>query len=258
MPAMDGALDADPFDGVDSSGGTSEMPALDESLHQAISDAGQDAAETAEINRDELDLGGLDLDDLEATGQNEALTDTGVNEVFDDLGDTGKHSEPDETAMVDEELLDATGHTQVLSDSMGVDTIEQLGDGDATMLAPGLGVDETVAALSGEAETLLAPLDDDEEDFDFAKTEALPADTYAGNPETDETVAAPTIAATDMDLDLDDLTAALQVSEVNDTVEQIRDDATVEQPRPSLADETSEIPTMALAPEDFSLSLIHI
>ena len=62
----------------------------------------------------------------------------------------------------------------------------------------------------------------------------------------------PAVAETDVDLDLDDLTAALQVSESGDTVEQVRDDATVEQPRPSLSDETAEVPTMSLAPDAMS------
>jgi pilus assembly protein FimV len=55
-----------------------------------------------------------------------------------------------------------------------------------------------------------------------------------------------------MDLDLDDLTAALAVSDVGDTIEQPRDDATVEQPRPTMPEETAEVPTMSIAPEDMS------
>jgi pilus assembly protein FimV len=66
-----------------------------------------------------------------------------------------------------------------------------------------------------------------------------------------------------MDLDLDDLTAALKVSEVGDTVNQVRDDATVEQPRIKrsedvdldvgmMVDEDDSSTTQALAPEDLS------
>ena len=62
----------------------------------------------------------------------------------------------------------------------------------------------------------------------------------------------PSVAETDVDLDLDDLTAALQVSEVGDTVEQPRDDATVEQPRPRVDDVTTEVPTVSLGPDDLS------
>src|SRR5690606_20494993 len=67
----------------------------------------------------------------------------------------------------------------------------------------------------------------------------------------------------DLDLDLDDLTAALRVSE-GDTVDQPRDDATVERPRLRKADVVDldfgdlmgdggdEAPTEALSPDDLS------
>ena len=95
-------------------------------------------------------------------------------------------------------------------------------------------------------------MDDEEGDFDFAKTEALPPEAFSGITDVDATRETPAIAETDVDLDLDDLTAALQVSEIGDTIEQPRDEATVEQPRPTISDETSEVPTMSLAPEDMS------
>lgn len=257
-------------------GGTSELPTLDESLNQAISDSGQDADATAEINIDELDLGGVGLDDLEVTGQNEALSATGLNEAFIDPADaTGKNpeidanatgvvkgldlSDPESSGMrlaadetgqnpaasaevdIDASLLEATGVTQVLNEEMAADLAGDLSDTDATLMAPG---------LADDAETMMASLDDD--DFDFAKTEALPPEAFSGNADTGASAETAAIAATDVDLDLDDLTAALQVSEIGDTVEQPRDDVTVEQPRPTLADETAEVPTMSLAPEDMS------
>ena len=89
-------------------------------------------------------------------------------------------------------------------------------------------------------------------------TEALPKDVFSSDMSIDETGRIPNLAgSTDMDLDLDDLTAALKVSEVGDTVNQIRDDATVEQPRirPGSVngDDTGETGvTQALAPEDLS------
>ena len=275
--------------------GTSELPSLDESLEEAASDSGFDAASTAEINLDDLDLdvdglaetelASLD-DELEETGTNEALEDTGVNETLvDTAAATGKNPEidPNETGVresldlgdlddleatgemrlaadetgaspmldpldtgevaievgIDDSLLDATGITQVLGDDLAVETAsdveEIIGDEEATMLAS---MDEP-----------------DEEEFDFAKTEALPPEAFTGNTDLDETGEMPAVAETDVDLDLDDLTAALQVSESGDTVEQIRDDATVEQPRPSLSDETAEVPTMSLAPDDMSEDL---
>ena len=45
------------------------------------------------------------------------------------------------------------------------------------------------------------------------------------------------------------------MSEIGDTIEQPRDDATVEQPKPSMSDETAEVPTMNLAPEDMTSDL---
>ncbi len=284
MPSPDDATTESPtieqqFAGMDN---TSELPSLDDSFGEAAAGSGRDAEATAEINLDELDLDvdGLaetelaSLDDLDETGTNEILSEdlaeitgknpeidldaTGVQEAFDaddaglgdeidldlgdvadDIGSTGLRLAPDETgrmptmdAAEEDDLLDATGHTQILSDDMAVDTatdVTELGDDDMTMLAPG-----------------------DDEEFDFAKTEALPPDAFTGGASLDETSEMPGVAQTDVDLDLDDLTAALQVSEVGDTVEQPRDDATVEQPRPSLDDETAEVPTMALGPEDMS------
>lgn len=260
--------------------GTAELPSLDASLGDAISASGQDAEATAEINLDDLDL---DIDGLAETelASLDDLDETGQNAVLDDLADvTGKNPEvdpddtgvrqgleandyidpdatgemrlaPDETGKnplvdaesehettdvdLDESLLDATGLTQVLSDDLAVDT--------GTDLNKNLADDEA---------TLLAPMDEDGDDFDFAKTEALPPEVFTGNSNLDDTSASQTIASTDVDLDLDDLTAALQSSDVGDTVEQVRDDETVEQPRPSVSDETSSLPTMELAPGEMS------
>ncbi len=285
--------------------GTSELPSLDEeSLQQAISGSAQDAAATAEINLDDLDLDvdGLaetevaSLDDLDITGQSEALFDTGVNEALGDLdldldlgGETGRNPEIDPQATgvqealesgsgvdvedidfddlddalstatgmrfavdetgqnpvvtaesdgepaeisVDQDLLEATGLTQVLSEDMSVETATDLAEG-----------------LSDSDETMLAQID---EDFDFASTEALPVDVFAGGSDSEATVESPTIAQTDVDLDLDNLTAALQVSEIGDTIEQFRDDATVEQPRPTLDEDTADVATIALTPDDMS------
>jgi pilus assembly protein FimV len=125
------------------------------------------------------------------------------------------------------------------------------------MLASGVGGDDTESAISDEAATMLAPMDEDEGDFDFAKTEALPKNVFSPDMSTDDTGRMPGLAgSTDMDLDLDDLTAALKVSEVGDTINQIRDDATVQQPRlrPGAAGDDNDATgvTQSLAPEDLS------
>lgn len=277
LPSLDESLGQAIADSGQDADATAEIN-LDE-----LDLGGSELEETEVSGFDDLDITGTN-ESLSDTGINEALTDlnaetgrnpevdpnaTGIQQGLDpsatglvegldlsDLDDSGMRLAPDETGQnpmvsaeedVEDNLLDATGHTQVLSDDMAVDTAagldDQISDADATMLAPGLG-DE-------EPETLLAPLDDDD-DFDFAKTEALPAEAFSGDPDLEATAETPAIAETDVDLDLDDLTAALQVSEVGDTVEQPRDDATVEQPRPTMQDDTAEVPTMSLGPEDIS------
>jgi FimV-like protein len=216
---------------------------------------------------------------LDATGIQEALDATGIQEALDATGELPSLADDEATQMasldddheedtdvgIDTSLLDATGQTQILTEDMAVDTITglnpNLSDGDATMLAPAYGEEDSFESASEDAATLLAPLDEDEHegDFDFAKTEALPKDVFSPDMSTDDTGRMPGLAgSTDMDLDLDDLTAALKVSEVGDTINQVRDDATVEQPRirpgqMDQIDDTAETGiTQALSPEDLS------
>jgi pilus assembly protein FimV len=146
----------------------------------------------------------------------------------DETGVNPAQTLAEETA-IDEDLLAATGRTQVLPDDYAVETFgddSPLSDNDKTMLASSLR----------------------SEDFDFAKTEALPPGTYPGDDDaTGETTA---LASTDMDLDLDDLTEALHRTDKGDTVEQPRDDRTVEHRRLQVDDETDE--TLAFSPDDLS------
>jgi len=197
---------------------------------------------------DALDLGDLDdLNDLESTGMRLAPDETGRMPMLDVEAEMKARAD----SSLDADLLDATGYTQVLGDDMAVktsaDVETDLGSDDATMLAPGYGDEDTQVAP--DSETMLAPTDDDE-DTEFAKTEALPADVFADKSSLDETGEMPAVAGTELDLDLDDLTAALQASEIGDTLDQIRDDETVEQPRPSPSEETAEVRTMSPAADD--------
>ncbi len=260
---------------------TGELPSIDDTLGTAIETSGQSADETAEIELDDLglDLQGLDgldetevaslddLDDSEATGTQDVLEDeiTGVNEVLPDAEATQVASDIATDVGIDSNLLDATGVTQVLSEDFTIETLsdvaEHLADDQATMLAP-LDDDDTGTDLGDDDKTMLAGLDDDddEDDFDFAKTEALPAEAFDSMSSLDETGEMPAIAGNDVDvdLDLDDLTAALQVSEVGDTIQQMRDDATIEQPRPDiseLAEEDDFSPTMNLDAGEMSADL---
>jgi pilus assembly protein FimV len=242
-------------------------------------DADDDLAATGRNPAVDTDAGtgiheALNVEDaLAASSETEiAATDaTSRNPTLADIEDTGIG------AAIDTSLLDATGQTQVLTDDMAVETASEIediiSDQDKTLLVPA--DDDSSEGLPEDAETLLAPLDDEDsggdestvlsgsdEDFDFAKTEALPKDVFMGNDPKEDTGELPGIAETDMDLDLDDLTAALRVSEVGDTVDQLREDETVEHPRPSGNDADLDVgdtdeeedsdPTTRLAPEDVS------
>jgi pilus assembly protein FimV len=234
----------------------------DTNLNEALEDAAEATGRNPEL-------------DLEATGEHASLDidDTGLNEKLDIDEILSATSEmrlaADETGQnpllqqvgegneldFDESLLEATGRTQILPDEFLVD--------------PGADGEPDEGGIADDAETLLASLDEDEPegeadetvlestlseeaDFDFAKTEALPPDFFAGSTELDETGENPAIASTDVDLDLDDLTAALKVSEMGDTVDMPRDDATVEHLRPDFdeADEAFDAPAMSLSEDE--------
>ncbi len=161
---------------------TSELPAVSMDNGDMRSD------QTAEIDLDDL---GLDLDSLEESGERSATV------LHLRSGDDAKD--------LDDDLLDRTGETQVLSDE------------DATLLAPSSSYDTT----GDEDATMMAPVDPD-----FAATEALPENE---DDDTESTGRMPALGGTDVDLDLDDLTAALKRSDLGD-LDTPRDDDTVEQP----------------------------
>ncbi len=258
--------DIDEFTGEDEDDITASQKILDSTgIDEVLEDSTEATGRNPELDPD-------------ATGVHERMDadDTGVNEELDIEEALSQTSEmrlaPDETGQnplmqqveeatdvgFDETLLDATGRTQILPEDFAVETATDVASEDK--VTP----DEVIP---DEAETLLASLDDEEDeetvlartlneeaDFDFAKTEALPPDVFTGSMDLDETGEMPAVASTDVDLDLDDLTAALKVREMGDTVDMPRDDATVEHVRPGFeeSDETSEVPTMSLSPDDMS------
>jgi pilus assembly protein FimV len=242
-----------------------------------------------------------DFSDIDETSESRALQmdDTGRNTGLldnDEDADTGVHESVDmddttdatsEMPALDEEtgknpalldstdveldfdtsLLDATGHTQILSDDYFDETGKDIEDDDKTKLSP---------AFDDNAETMLASIDEEDYaataaltgkdvggDFDFAKTEALPKDAFGRNGAADEETGEMPVGSTDLDLDLDDLTSALRFSE-GDTVDQPRDDPTVEQRLEgrdhNLVDLDvggadgmgDDAPTEALSPDDLS------
>ena len=180
-----------------------------------------DTAESPTINEERDASGELpDVEDL--TDKNLALPDE-VSDVGEDT-DVG----------IDTSLLDVTGQTQVLSDDAAVDTASDIGaslpDDDQTMFAD---------AADDAADTLVSPLGEDEStvltpDIDFddpGGMAALPKDAFTGSASMDDTGEMPSIAgSTDLDLDLDDLTAALQISKVGDAAADARNDDTAELP----------------------------
>jgi pilus assembly protein FimV len=250
----------------------------DETAEINLDDLGLDVdsmAETELASLDDLDstgkmeaLTGHELDEIDedgssVTGKNPEIDvdATGLQEALEADEDTGINESLSSTGLgeaLDESLLDATGVTQVLSADHAVETTTDAeADAeaeDSTMLATTLGTEPLGESLPDDAETMLASLDEDDAgdaDFDFAKTEALPKDAFTGDFAMDETGEMPAVASTDVELDLDDLTAALEVSEAGDTVEQPRDDATVEYPRPELSDDDA-VGTVSIEPGDMS------
>ncbi|HSM30462.1 MAG TPA: FimV/HubP family polar landmark protein, partial [Woeseiaceae bacterium] len=260
--------DIEDFDDVDDDDVTASQKILDPaSLDETPEDSTEATGRNPEVDPDATGVQeGFDADDTSLNEEldiEQALSRTSEMRLASD--ETGQNplmqraDEDDTDIGFDESLLEATGRTQILPEDFAVETTTDAGD------------DEDV--IPDEAETLLASLDDEDDDvggdddetvlsrtlsedadFDFAKTEALPPDVFTGNMDLDETGEMPAVASTDVDLDLDDLTAALKVSEMGDTVDMPRDDATVEHVRPSFddSDETSEVPTMSLSPDDMS------
>lgn len=241
VASLDEARTADATAEIDLDDLGLDLDAMQSSLNDDLADdALDDTSRSMALDADDLAETGRNeaLEDDDATGTNEAVSATGLHSALDEtLAATGElpQIDPGETSDVefDASLLDATGQTQILSEDFAVET------------GTGSNIER---ALADDEATLLAPLDEDSApgSFDFAKTEALPDDAFAGDATGDLPSIAP--GSTDMDLDLDDLTAALKLS-AGDTVNQVRDDATVEQPRPVPrdADVTEEI-----APERLS------
>ena len=114
-------------------------------------------------------------------------------------------------------------------------------DGEKTIPADPLDGDDDPAPASGDdLETLVAPLDDEATTLadtgasELADSAALPDDVDSADSSTEATGEMPSVSgSTDLDLDLDDLTAALKISEIGETVVKpkiVDDAATVEQP----------------------------
>ncbi len=174
---------------------------------------------------DELDYQAQNLEDTaesQTVEADESLAATGEMPVLEDITDTNFAIPGEDTDVgIDASLLDATGQTQVLSEDKPIesasDAAAPLSDDDMTMRAP----------LDADESTVLT----DASEFGIEHTEALPKESFSSDMSMDETGEVPSLAgSTNIDLDLDDLTGVLEVSEVGDTIDQGRDAPTVEQP----------------------------
>jgi pilus assembly protein FimV len=236
------------FSDLDATSERRAQPDFDETgKNVGLADDDEDADTGVHVRFDTDDATG-------ATSEMPALDEeTGKNPALEDRDLDGTDVEVD----IDTSLLDATGQTQILSDD------------EMTTLSP---------AFDNNAETTLSSIDDDEDyaetaaltgkdigsDFDFAKTEALPKDAFARNGGADDETGEMPVGSTDLDLDLDDLTSALRYSE-GDTVDQPRDDPTIEQRLGGNGDHNfvdldvgdldggdDDAPTEALSPDELS------
>ncbi len=216
---------------------------------------GMDDSQIAGDDDIEDQISGLDdtsesqgIDDLTMTGKNLAIdaddmAETGEIPALEDATDTNlalpeTKSIDDTDVEIDIGLLDATGQTQALSDDMAVQTGADLGaslsDDDETLLA----------SLSSDESTVLAP----DVDLDFAKTQEL-----------DETGEMPTLGGeTTPDVDLDDLTGILEVTQVGEAgVDQTAETAQMPHvtqtdidPDDINLDFGDDSPTLAASPDD--------
>jgi pilus assembly protein FimV len=265
---------------------TIETPTIEQPASFGRKDVATDA--TAEIDLDDL---GLDLSDLAASGLGDLdddvpsglgdldpTTESGVLAANDDetTGRNPRLAEVDETLSATSEmpgLDEATGKNPAIrheaeDTDLDIDATLRARTGRTRVVS-----DEMESTIGDDDKTLLARVDDEEyvattalsnrdldTDFDFAKTEALDKSAF----ETEATGQMPKLGGDgDLDLDLDDLTSALRYSE-GDTVDQPRDDATVEKPRLRKADVIDldfgdlmgdggdDAPTEALSPDELS------
>lgn len=229
---------------------TQESPTLEQPRMSAPGGGveGLEADATREIDLDDLglDLEGLDVDlsdeDLEVTGLGEAVIDLGDADQADATAvapaPAREQPQVDEDAEDAEDLLSATGITQVLDERRLADDFEDdttLGDDDATRLAPSLTEDEQTrlaTALWDDEATRLADTLDEEQAIDRGAATAridvgeLPAADASGEHAPGEH-------------------AAEDVDERGDTalfpaITESDGDSTVEQPRPGASGDDAE------------------
>ncbi|MEM8982009.1 MAG: FimV/HubP family polar landmark protein [Pseudomonadota bacterium] len=237
-PTVERLIDDDPtverpVDG----GATQETPTIES---PAVDDRVPRSDETAEIDLDDL---GLDLDGIEDSAEKSAIINLADIEELDiDSSIETLGVSPDDIPPVGE--ADPTLQHPASGDSV-------------TVLAPGSAASNDTAA-AGDADTLLAPVDlDDSLIASASDDETLLAEESGFLDSNDAggttTGRVPVISDDDVDLDLDDLTAALQKTDFGQLEDSI--DATVERPLESPHQNDLEQDVMAESLADDPLDL---
>jgi pilus assembly protein FimV len=179
----------------------------------------------------------------DATGTGEALDHDNID--MDTMASTERlrvMAREDDTAIVVVEQESATDEDDLsLLDTLDVPAFDPAQPTESAQEEAAAARVDAVDLLGGaDLETLVAPLDDEATTLadagasELADSAALPDDVDSADSSTEATGEMPGVSgSTDLDLDLDDLTAALKVSEIGETSAKTKivdDAATVEQP----------------------------
>ena len=234
-PTVERLVDDDPTveRPMDDGAATQETPTIESPAVGASNDAPR-TDETAEIDLDDL---GLDLAGLDETNERSAIVDMSdidelnIDSSIETLGiGSADSAEADETLGIGGAALGEAD-----------ETLSQPSSGDSvTVLAPG-----TPASNDAGEDTMLAPVDINDSLIASAADETLMADEFAENNDigVESTGRVPVISGDDLDLDLDDLTAALQKTDFANMDDAA--DATIERPLASAHQSDLEEDVMA-------------
>jgi pilus assembly protein FimV len=225
------------------------VPLLEAEATLASLDEATDAVADIDLDDLDLDLDGLDLPQTAA--DDEDVTTLASLEDLEDATDAIAEIDLDDLDLD----LDGLGLPQADADNDDVATLANLDELDEATDAiaeidfddldlDGLAAPQT-AADDDEATTLT-----DDDDADFAAADGQPKDLLTGNGSMDESGEMPGLAdSTEIDLDIDNLTAAMKIMEVGGTaMNQLGADTTVEQPAPGqedIAADLGEMPDLA-------------
>ena len=214
-------------------------------------DEATDAVADIDLDDLDLDLDGLDLPQTAA--DDEDVTTLASLEDLDEATDAIAEIDLDDLDLD----LDGLGLPQADADNDDVATLANLDELDeATDAIAEIDLDDLDLDFDGVAASQTAADDDeattltDDDDADFAASDGQPKDVLTGNGSMDEIGEMPGLAdSTDMDLDLENLTAAMKIMEVGETdMNQLGGDTTVEEPaaeKEDIVPDPGEMPDLA-------------